>query len=185
MNKDSGLLPKDGAREREGVALPHQLLIEFGIEFESHFSPFLKDGEVVRGELFKLSVSATNLSSSRFPGAQVEELEIQYHPYGDRAAVVAPDTDVSCPEIDGGEKVTFLVDEFLAADEGTAWILIRMKAKDAQDIKCYQSPTSPSPVSNRWVNCFYVVSSEHVQLMMVLDQIVKHLRRKEKGHDSL
>ncbi|RLC71513.1 MAG: hypothetical protein DRI26_04950 [Chloroflexi bacterium] len=153
----------------------HKLLIEFELEFHGPLSSFLKAAEVIRGEPFKLNLYATNLGSSEFPGANVIDLRIEYRPYGLRGSFSTPATLPSCPPLKPAKKVKFYSDEFVPVDEGTAWIHLKMEAKDKGEIEYYQVTEKPLPGSE-WVNHFYVVSREEIRILALLSQLLNKIK---------
>jgi hypothetical protein len=159
------------------TSLAHKLLIELAISLESEFLPFLKPSEVIRGGLFKLTLTAENLGTSKFPGAEVAELKVVYRGHGNRQSYSEPDSKVSCPEIEPVARVVFYSDDFEALEEGTSWVNVTMKANDQAQIEFYQSPTSLVSTPNEWINKFYVVSRDTIHIVALLTEVVKQLKK--------
>lgn len=156
--------------------MPHKLLVELGIGTQSEFQRFLKPDEVIRGEVFTITLSAKNIGTSQFPGAKVEGLQVQYRAYGLSRGIATPDVEVSCPEIAPGEKIKFYSDECVAMDDGVAWVKLTMKANDGTEIECYQSPTSPMKPLNSWEKWFYVLEGESIRIVALLERILEQLK---------
>jgi len=155
--------------------MPYKLLIELGIEDRSEFSAHIKPMQVIRGETFKITLSAKNIGTDNFPGAKVEELKVFYRQHGLARAYNSPDFEVSCPEIKTGAKVEFYSDNNIALDEGAAWVSVKIKANDGADTECYQSPSSPMEPLGSWESWFYVVDNETIRIIALLEKIVKQL----------
>ena len=155
--------------------MPHKLLIELGINSQSQFSAYMKPLEVIRGETFKITLSAKNIGTDNFPGAEVEELRVFYRQHGISRAFNSPDFEVSCPKIKPGAKVEFYSDDNIALDEGVAWVSAKIKANDGADTECYQSPSSPMKPLGHWTDWFYVVGSEPIRIIALLEKILKQL----------
>ncbi len=156
--------------------MPHDLLTKFHIDIQSEFSKFLNPNEVIRGKVYKLTLSAKNIGASDFPGAKVEELQVQYRPHSQTYAYSSPDSEVYCPEIAPGNEVEFYSDDCIAMDEGAAWIKLKMKANDGVEVKCFQSSTSPMEPLNSWQNWFYVVEDKTIRIVALLNEVLRQLK---------
>lgn len=155
--------------------MPHKLLIELGIDVRSELSAHIKPLEAIRGETYKITLSAKNIGTDNFPGAKVEELKVIYRQHGLSRASSLPDFKVSCPRIKPGAKVEFFSDDNIALDEGVAWVSATIKANDGTTTKCYQSTSSPMEPLGYWENCFYVTSSENIRIIALLEKLFKQL----------
>lgn len=155
--------------------MPHKLFIEFEIESESTLGQYFKSLDIIKGDRYKLRLFVTNSGTSVFPGSDAINIKIHYRAYGTAESYSCPDETPSCPEIKPGNKVEVFSDEFTALDEGTAWVIVKMKAKDGENIKYYQSPTSELS-GDSWQNWFFVLSREYSYLAAKLDEIIKILK---------
>lgn len=155
--------------------MPHKLLVEFDLVYQSEFSTYLKPLEVVRGDSFKLRLFVTNLGTLEFPGIEAAELTIDFRPYGVTQSRWRPDSLLSCPAIAPADKVKIYEDDSNAIDEGTAWIRLKMTPKDKQPIEYYQILTAPLG-TELWENHLYVVDRHTMRIIALLDGLTARLQ---------
>lgn len=154
--------------------MPHKLLIEFEIESEPILGRHAESLDVIQGSTYRLRLFITNLGTLVFPGSDSMDIKIHYRIHGVMESYSYPDEAPSCPEIKPGKKLEVFSDKFTALDEGTAWVIVNMKARDGEKIIYCQSPTSELS-SDFWQKWFFVLSKEYSYLVAKLDDIAKKL----------
>ena len=155
--------------------MTYKLLIEMNIEFASPFKSLLKPGEVIRGELAKLTFFVTNLGRSIFPGGKVRNWRIDFGQAHDIEHTSAT-ANVKCKPIPPGEKIRLLSEEIVPLVEGLAWVYfsIEPEGEKKEEIHYYQS-LKEYVAGNEWIYCFYVVDRQMVQLTSSIDELVRKI----------
>jgi len=155
--------------------VPHKLLIEFDIDFESPLRRLLKPGEVIRNEPVKLTFFVTNLGTERFPGGSIQNWHILFGPERD-VVHPSPTANITCGEIAPGERAKLLSEEIVPLTEGLAWINLSIQPEsEDKTVEYYQSPED-AVGGKEWLNCFYVVSREMLRLTSQIEELTRRLQ---------
>lgn len=152
--------------------MPHDLLIEFDIDFASPLKGLLKPNEVIRNEPVKLTLFVTNLGTKEFPGGKVKNWRILCGERGDIFHTSAS-ANVDCSKIAPEEKVRLLSEEVVPLTEGLAWIRCNIQPRgEDTEVRYYQDPYDVLH-GKEWCNCFYVVNREMLLLISAMEKFTE------------
>jgi hypothetical protein len=155
--------------------MPHKLLIEFDISFESPMKKFLKPVEVIRGEPIELTFSVTNLGTGPFPGGRVKDWRIVYGPDEEVFDDSPTANNVECSEISPGHKTTLLSEKVVPLTEGLAWIEFSIEpAGEEEVVEYYQNPEDAIGTVE-WTNCFYIINREMLLLASLIEELTNRI----------
>ena len=158
--------------QRNGLTMPHKLLIEFDISFESPMKRFLRPGEVIRGEPVELTFSVTNLGTETFPGGRVSNWRILYG--SDRNVISSsPTANVECSEISPEDKARLTSERVVPLTEGLAWIRFSIEPEGEEKAVEYHQNSEDIVMSGEWTNCFYVVNRENLLLASLIEGLTE------------
>jgi len=153
--------------------MPHKLLISVQVSHEDTRMGYLQPYELVRGEPGTINILVTNIADDEFPGGSISKAELHYEGGGkasfrfDKQLVRLGPSE----EHDLSEPMAAVI----AIAEGPAWLHIQIEASDSQAIEFYQIRTG-SPVGDEWLSPLYVVNREHINIIGLLQAMLKENR---------
>jgi hypothetical protein len=127
---------------------------------------YLKPFDLVRGIECTITLYIKNIGNEGFPGCLAKSIVINYS--GGVRHDLAP---FEVPEIEADQERRVPLPPIIAIVEGPGSIEIEFSSKDGKPIECYQRRTDRPIGINRWLDVFYVISREILNIMWRLDRL--------------
>lgn len=155
--------------------MPHVLRVRAAFEqdFAEPFrkwlqaTKYLRSFDIVRGIDCRIILFAKNMGEKDFPGGNIRTVMVRYS-----GGVHHGFMPTTVPEIKADEETTIFDGVISPVGEGPGSIEIEFTAKDGEAIECYQRRLD-SPIGiNQWLDIFYVVNREDLNVMWRLDRLL-------------
>lgn len=152
--------------------MTHKLLVTPTIERigKKKFEQDLTPDEVVRGELFLLGFTVTNIGESVFPGGAVKSQSITCGTLVKRAR-----KEIELNAIEPGASITTSPLTTIIKSSGEAWIKLSIEARDKEAVEHYRD-RGDKPVEE-WDHLIFVVDRHSLITIGLLRDLLKGLKK--------
>lgn len=140
--------------------------------FSEQFKKWLEDThylapfDLVRGIECTITLHIKNIENENFPGCLAKSIVINYS--GGVRHDLAP---FEIPEIKVNQERQIPLPPIIPIVEGPGSIEIEFSSKDGKPIECYQRRIDRPIGINRWLDIFYVINRESLNIMWRLDRL--------------
>jgi len=150
----------------------HKLLIEIDYKLtKKQFGNILKKREFPRGIDIPLTLGATNLGDTTFPGGKLTEISFVYE--GEMKSYHQPEEAIISSINPNVKKTIYTWNETMYLD-GLVWVHCNIKSNDEQPIEYYQTKKGTA-IQGEWKNVFIVVNKENLMIIQLLNEMNKKI----------
>lgn len=145
--------------------MPHKLFIKYTVKVDSELSKYLGEGEVIRGEPFRVSFTIKNIANEDFPGGIIKTFKARFAGVEWTASEEQPLSTLA------PAAHSVFARDLLALSSGNAWLVLGIEANDKQPIEYYQSVKAKLE-GPRWESPIFVVEREWLRIEHLLEQLI-------------
>ncbi len=148
--------------------MPHKLKITLSIEPQvaEEVRPFLESGltelDAIRGVACKLILTIRNISESPFPGGRLTNMGVTFGPAYQQMTVEPPVIPLASGETAPRTEVVVV-----PVNPGMGIVRFNVVASDPQPVVCYQRDDSTPVGTGAWLDVFYVVDRETLNMILL------------------
>jgi hypothetical protein len=153
---------------------PYKILVELTLRVEERFRRFLNPREAVRGSLFDLVFTITNIGDEEFPGGTVGKITVgESTPLGGMGKDAKLGDESKIGRLKPGESWKPITLSIALEWEGVTKITLQVTASDAQPVEHYQNRNFPT--KGEWFNFYFSVNRESLLILDILERITIQL----------
>jgi len=133
--------------------------------------------ETLRGISTDISIQFWNIGAS-FGGGIVESYSLESLQMSVSTTVHVA---LQIPQLVPDEKSNWLkLGQLYPLFEGSAWLIVRMKAGDGLPIDTYQAPNTPSAGTDEWRTHAYIANREDFMTYLTVQRLAQRRKRSQK-----
>lgn len=146
---------------------------------DDRFSDLLKYWEIPRGENVDVTLTISNLSTEKFPGAKLRRLDMMAYE-GTAYGITHPSNITELPSLPPDPSVSISIKfSGIMTSEGIWWITMEAEKANGQEVLFLKNEDSKGYSS--YARAMFVVSRENLEIITLLRELIDKFHEKDKS----